>query len=477
MRLLYLLVLIPAITLALSLPTDMEFISIPAGEFWMGGDPSSHYTSADQLPRIQVHIESFEIMSTEVTQGMWETVMGTTIQDLRDAAGPDWYLRGVGADFPVYYVSIVNCWEFIDRLNDLDSSFVYRLPSESEWEYACRAGSETEFYWGNESSREAADPYCWYNRNAFVVEWSEPHAPASGIQPVGTRLPNAWGLYHMAGNVCEWCSDWFQPDLWNMPRDGSPFIGHDLQDLEEVVEWKAVHRGGAFSYEISDCRSATRGSQEYNSMLSNVGFRLVRERRTVETESEAVFRQGLNRIVLGEYAEALVLVEQALEMVPDNTEFQCYRGAVSYLLGDIGQAEIDFTEILEQTPDNVQTLVFNISLFLAQDEWKRGIEEIDRLLEIEPEHHEAHFVRGLANVNLGRLEEVIEDMSAEIALDPGNLTALLIRANSYAELGMFSRALEDVDRILAADPTHPQALYLREQVLPGAGREALESLQ
>ena len=75
------------------------------------------------------------------------------------------------------------------------------------------------------------------------------------------------------------------------------------------------------------------------------------------------------------------------------------------------------------------------------------------------------------------LDEVVEDMSAEIALYPCNLTALLIRANSYGELGMFSRALEDVDRILVADPTHPQALFLREQVLPGAGREMLESLQ
>lgn len=94
----------------------MEFVSIPAGSFYMGS-PSSDSERYDDEVRHLVTIGSFELMTTEVTQGMWEEVMGEDIRYLRDEANPDWTLRGEGNDYPVYYVSWNDCQEFIDRLN------------------------------------------------------------------------------------------------------------------------------------------------------------------------------------------------------------------------------------------------------------------------------------------------------------------------------------------------------------------------
>ena len=225
------------------LPSGMHFVSIPSGSFEMG---SSVYSP--ERPVHTVYIDEFEMMTTEVTQGMWEEVMGSNPS----------HDKGVGSDYPVYYVSWNDCQEFIDRMNDIDPGHTYRLPSESEWEYGCRAGTTTRFYWGDDPDETEIDEYAWWGGNS-----------GSSTHPVAQKQPNAWGLYDMSGNVWEWCED-----KWHSNYDGAPTNGSAYTRSGS----SRVRRGGSwYNYFARYCRSAYRyylspGYRDYY-----LGFRLSRD--------------------------------------------------------------------------------------------------------------------------------------------------------------------------------------------------------
>jgi len=240
---------------SVNFPDDMDFINIPSGSFYMGSSSFVSEQDSDKSGR-HVFIDSFELMRTEVTQGMWEEVMGKDIRYLRDEANLNWPLRGEGANYPVYYVSWNDCQEFIDRLNSLDPSRTYRLPSESEWEYACRAGMTTDFYWGDSYSESAMGRYCWYSENSN-----------SSTHIVAQKEPNAWGLYDMSGNVWELCEDKYTADYDDCPTDGSAYIRSGFL---------RVIRGGGWFYSARFCRLAYRRGLNRACRFGNLGFRLVR---------------------------------------------------------------------------------------------------------------------------------------------------------------------------------------------------------
>jgi formylglycine-generating enzyme required for sulfatase activity len=177
---------------------------------------------------------------------MWEQVMGSN-------PSPDY---GVGDDYPVYYVSWDDCQEFIDRLNDIDPSHTYRLPTEAEWEYACRAGTTTRFYWGDSDSESTMGRYCWYTENSN-----------SSTHPVASKEPNAWGLHDMSGNVWEWCQDRYTSDYDDCPTNGSAYTSSGSN---------RVNRGGSWFSNASDCRSANRYSFSPGSGYFLLGFRVAR---------------------------------------------------------------------------------------------------------------------------------------------------------------------------------------------------------
>jgi len=224
-----------------TLPDGMEFVSIPSGSFLMGSPAFEADRGCDERQHT-VTVESFELMTTEVTQGMWEEVMGTN-------PAHDY---GVGDDYPVYYVTWHDCQDFIDRLNSLDTMHEYRLPSEAEWEYACRAGTTMAYYWG-ETMR---DEYCWCWDNSD-----------GALHPVGRKLPNAWGLYDMSGNVWEWCQDVYTAEYVECPANGAAYIGSGSY---------RVYRGGGWSLDAQYCRSAFRNVDSPGCSYSSLGFRLAR---------------------------------------------------------------------------------------------------------------------------------------------------------------------------------------------------------
>lgn len=224
-------------------PQGMDFATIPEGSFVMGA-PSSEYEWDEDEKQHRVSISAFELMTTEVTQGIWREIMG----------GNPALCHGNADEYPVYYVSWNDCQDFIENLNDMDPNYTYRLPTEAEWEYACRAETSSQFYWGDSFSSSTIELYGWcrgYN-----------------IHPVATKRPNAWGIYDMIGNVWEFCQDVYIDDYDNCPSDGSAYTGPGS---------RRVIRGG--SYRVYVSRSANRNRISPGYRLPVVGFRLARSSR------------------------------------------------------------------------------------------------------------------------------------------------------------------------------------------------------
>ncbi len=221
----------------------LEMVLIPAGTFMMGSpeDEIGRYT--DEGPQHQVTLtKSFYLGKYEVTQAQWQAVMGSNLSYF------------TGNNRPVEQVSWNDCQAFIQNLNKLGQG-IFRLPTEAEWEYACRAGTTTRFYWGDDPDYSQIGQYAWY--------WDNSN---SQTHEVGTKLPNAWGLYDMSGNVWEWCQDWYGTYPFSPQVDPAGVnSGSDR-----------VLRGGSCFVYGRYCWSAYRGDRWPGNVDNNLGFRLSR---------------------------------------------------------------------------------------------------------------------------------------------------------------------------------------------------------
>ena len=185
-------------------------------------------------------INVFALSKTEVTQGQWKAIMGYNPSEFRDC----------GDSCPVENISWQEVKNFIQKLNK-KTGMQYRLPSEEEWEYACRAGKQNDFCGGDE-----AGSFAWYRGNAD-----------NKIHQVASKRANAWGLYDMSGNVWEWVEDSWHDSYNGAPRDGSAWIG-DSQNR--------VLRGGSWFSEAKDMHATRRFSFDNMGSSNNVGFRVAR---------------------------------------------------------------------------------------------------------------------------------------------------------------------------------------------------------
>jgi formylglycine-generating enzyme required for sulfatase activity len=243
----------------------LEMVLIPAGEFMMGSPDSEQYVEIEQ-PRHRVRItKAFYLGKFLVTQEQWQSVMGNNPSAFSITGHEKDKVAGqVTKRFPAENVSWDDCQRFLAKLNAKigakHGKFV--LPSEAQWEYACRAGSTTRFYFGDcekEGIRgydqEKLGEYAWFDWNSS----SRTHA-------VGEKKPNAWGLYDMAGNVFEWCQDWFQNEYYKQsPVDNPP--GPSMGEGH-------VYRGGCWVLQDEVCRSAQRGPVSRSTCDSTIGFRV-----------------------------------------------------------------------------------------------------------------------------------------------------------------------------------------------------------
>ena len=229
---------------------SMEFVWIEAGVFQMGSPDNEPGRGSNEGPVHEVEIsEGFWLGKYEVTQGEWESVMGSN---------PSYYTGD--ARRPVERVSWHDVQAFIDTLNAAAGSVVYRLPSEAEWEYACRAGTTTRWSLGDEDGDDESllGNYAWYDGN---------NSP-DGTKAVGDKLPNGWGLHDMHGNVWEWVQDWYGSNYYNSsPRVDPP--GPSSGSYR-------VLRGGTFGDPARIVRSASRSDYSPGHRIRYIGVRLLR---------------------------------------------------------------------------------------------------------------------------------------------------------------------------------------------------------
>ena len=229
-------------------PDDFNWVDILPGIFIMGYSNGTFNQGPSHLITIS---KDFQMLKFEVTQTQWKAVMGKWEFE------SDRYIAGIGDNHPVYYVSWNDCQSFISKLNKLDSNYTYRLPTEAEWEYCCRAGSNTNYSFGDDEER--LGDYAWYQDNSYEK-----------THPVGQKLPNAWGLYDMHGNVRELCQDWYDENYYEHSPDTDP------QGPSSGTQ--RAFRCGDWDHPAWASRSSRRNgiSPDFQND-SRLGFRLVRE--------------------------------------------------------------------------------------------------------------------------------------------------------------------------------------------------------
>jgi formylglycine-generating enzyme required for sulfatase activity len=212
----------------------MKLVLVPKGTFMMGSPETEKGRQENETQHEVTISKDYYLGVYEVTQAEYQQVMTTNPSYFQGEK-----IKGDSSPHPVEQVSWNDAVEFCKRLSGLPeekkAGRVYRLPTEAEWEYACRAGSTTAYSFG-ESSQSLGD-YAWFNGNGNFP-----------THPVGQKKPNAWGLYDMHGNVFEWCSDWYG----QYPKGA---VSDPVGPREGSFR---VDRGGCWNYEVALCRSARR---------------------------------------------------------------------------------------------------------------------------------------------------------------------------------------------------------------------------
>ena len=226
----------------------LDMVAIPGGSFVMGSPTTEAGRSNNEGPQRTVNISPFFMGKYPITQEQWEVVMGNNPSDIK------------GLKRPVEQVSWNNALEFCQKISQKTGK-IYRLPSEAEWEYACRAGTTTPFYFGDTITPDLVNydvnnPYGGAPKGLYRIQTTD----------VGSFGPNSFGLYDMHGNVWEWCSDKWHDNYNGAPTDGSSW--------ETGTDNNRVRRGGSWSDNAVNCRSAHRSWSSAGYRDSRFGFRV-----------------------------------------------------------------------------------------------------------------------------------------------------------------------------------------------------------
>ena len=252
----------------------MTMVALKPGIFTMGSPTTEKGHQADEKQREVTLTAAFSIATTEVTQKQWMTLMGTTFEELinkqRGPLGRGAKLSStpsaVGDTQPMCFVNVPDAWEFCEALTKkehaagtLPPDKKYTLPTEAQWEYACRAGTNSVFGTGDTLTSQDAN---FYGKMPYGT--TEPGEYREKTTPVATFPPNPWGLFDMHGNVYEWCSDWYEESPTTTKNPSGPASGDGR-----------IIRGGAWDRKSSSCRAAYRYSRDPNRRAHNIGFRVV----------------------------------------------------------------------------------------------------------------------------------------------------------------------------------------------------------
>ena len=235
-----------------NVPLVMKWI--PAGTFQMGRTTNEDGSYATEDLQHQVTLsQGYWMAKYEITKAQWQAVMNTIPWD-------GLAFNSLEPNSPATFISWDNAQAFITALNTY-TGLTFKLPTEAQWEYACRAGTATRFYWGADTGYNNTGLYAWYYGNAGVT------ANDRYAHVVGQKLPNAYGLYDMNGNVEEWCEDWY----------AASYAADSVSDPTGPATGDGkVIRGGSWYSDGNYCRSAYRKYNYVNNTSSERGFRVVR---------------------------------------------------------------------------------------------------------------------------------------------------------------------------------------------------------
>ncbi|MCI5144602.1 MAG: formylglycine-generating enzyme family protein [Candidatus Electrothrix sp. AR3] len=237
-------------------PVTQRMRWISSGQFMMGSpeDEPGRYKYEGLQHQVVIR-QGFWLFDTPVTQALWQAVMANNPSKFHTDE-----LR------PVEQVSWKDCQQFVEKINEQHPGLDLSLPSEAQWEYACRADSSTALYTGpieiHNNAATALEPIAWYSKNS-----------GSKTHPVGQKQANDWGIYDMLGNVREWTADPWHDNYQDAPKDGRIWQEEDPEKSDELPR---VVRGGSWCDWARDCRSAYREGDGPVFRFDGIGFRCVR---------------------------------------------------------------------------------------------------------------------------------------------------------------------------------------------------------
>jgi formylglycine-generating enzyme required for sulfatase activity len=243
---------------------DLDMVLIPGGTFLMG----SNQGDSDEQPIHPVTVASFLMSKFVITQAQWRAV-ATLPRVERDLNPQPWSKLDrtyfIGDELPAVMVSWHDAKEFCARLSRI-TGHTYRLPSEAEWEYACRAGTTTKYNFGDETLNENVEEQANYADEE-----------GQGLTPAGVFPPNAFGLYDMHGLVWEWCEDTWHDNYNDAPSDGTAWVDDKNKKFR-------LRRGGSWNQVAENCRSAVRNRYAPDTGNNNIGFRVVCSQQVDDAE-------------------------------------------------------------------------------------------------------------------------------------------------------------------------------------------------
>ncbi|HEY9850800.1 MAG TPA: formylglycine-generating enzyme family protein [Leptolyngbyaceae cyanobacterium] len=246
---------------------ELDMVLIPGGSFMMGSPEEEEGHDKSESPQHQVNIKPFFMGKYPITQAQWKAVAALPQVDRELDQDPSFFK---GNDRPVERVSWLDAVEFCDRLS-LQRKRKYRLPSEAEWEYACRAGTTTPFHFGETITTDLAN----YNGNYTYGAGSKGNYRGKTMPVGGFGIANAFGLYDMHGNVWEWCVDCWHPNYQGAPNNESAWLDEEQNNNNKNSQIYRVLRGGSWGNVPGHCRSAYRIYDDTGYSYNDNGFRVV----------------------------------------------------------------------------------------------------------------------------------------------------------------------------------------------------------
>lgn len=393
----------------------MEFVLIPAGEFMMGAPSGEEGREDNEGPVHKVTIkEPFYLGKFEVTQDQWRKVMGSNPPGSK------------GDNYPVGFISWDYVQEFIEKLNEMEGTKKYRLPTEAEWEYACRAGKTTRYYFGDDESK--LGDYAWYRENSD-----------SKTHPVGQKNPNPWGLYDMHGNVLEWCQDSWHDNYDSAPSDGSAW--------EDGNRSYRVIRGGSRHCGTSYCRSAVRSYHGQGSRDGLIGFRVLMEATDLTPNNEYTPTEEpvINNNELNNNINTQQEVSQTFKDTDNTASYATANELVTKgnELGNLGrydEAIEAYDKAIEIDPKFAIAWSNKGNVLGRSGRYNEAIEACEKAIEIDPKLAEAYQSKGISLIGLGRYDEAIQALDIAIEMKPNNPNAWTGKGIALRQLGRYDEA-------------------------------------